>query len=73
MLLGLDDEVSVRDGSANRTYFKDLRAMAEERTIPDWVSRDLKLLSGKVSRLPERIEIDGNLNEQLIVEYYSQR
>jgi ribosomal protein S4 len=22
-------------------------------------------------RLPERAEIDGNLNEQLIVEYYS--
>jgi len=73
MLLGLDDEVSVRDGSTKRTYFKDLSALAEERTIPDWVSRDLKLLSGKVSRLPERIEIDGNLNEQLIVEYYSQR
>jgi len=24
-----------------------------------------------VLRLPERAEIDGNLNEQLIVEYYS--
>jgi small subunit ribosomal protein S4 len=28
-------------------------------------------LSGKVLRVPERSEIDGNLNEQLIVEYYS--
>jgi small subunit ribosomal protein S4 len=37
------------------------------------VSRDLKNLAGKLIRLPERIEIDGNLNEQLIVEYYSQR
>jgi small subunit ribosomal protein S4 len=27
--------------------------------------------SGRVLRLPERSEIDGNLNEQLIVEYYS--
>ena len=25
----------------------------------------------QVLRLPERAEIDGNLNEQLIVEYYS--
>jgi small subunit ribosomal protein S4 len=25
----------------------------------------------RVLRLPERAEIDGNLNEQLIVEYYS--
>jgi ribosomal protein S4 len=28
-------------------------------------------LSGSVQRLPERAEIDGILNEQLIVEYYS--
>jgi len=28
-------------------------------------------LSGSMIRMPERAEIDGNLNEQLIVEYYS--
>jgi small subunit ribosomal protein S4 len=28
-------------------------------------------LSGRMLRLPERAEIDGNLDEQLIVEYYS--
>jgi small subunit ribosomal protein S4 len=33
--------------------------------------RDLEALSGSVVRLPERSEIDGNLDEQLIVEYYS--
>jgi len=37
------------------------------------LNRDLKNLSGSVQRLPERAEIDGNLNEQLIVEYYSRR
>jgi small subunit ribosomal protein S4 len=36
-----------------------------------WVERDLKNMSGRMLRLPERGEIDGNLNEQLIVEYYS--
>jgi len=73
MLLSMEDEISVRDGSSKRTYFKNLRATAEDRTAPDWVSRDVKNLSGKVMRLPERLEIDGNLNEQLIVEYYSRR
>jgi len=28
-------------------------------------------MSGRILRLPERSEIDGNLTEQLIVEYYS--
>ena len=73
MSLSLNDEISVRDGSRQRTYFKELRDLAEAKNVPDWISRDLRNLSGKLSRLPERIEIDGNLNEQLIVEYYSQR
>jgi small subunit ribosomal protein S4 len=71
MLLSPGDQISVRDGSRKRTYFKDLSALAEDRQTPDWLSRDLRNLSGSVVRLPERSEIDGNLSEQLIVEYYS--
>jgi len=71
MLLSPGDQVSVRDGSIKQTYFKDLKAVAEVKNHPDWLSRDLNNLSGAVIRLPERSEIDGNLNEQLIVEFYS--
>ncbi len=70
MLISPGDEIAVREGSRKRTYFKDLAAIAEERSMPEWVSRDVKNLKGTVIRLPERSEIDGNLNEQLIVEYY---
>jgi small subunit ribosomal protein S4 len=70
-LLSQGDMVSVRDGSREHTYFKDLAANAEDRNVLPWLSRDLKNLSGAVLRLPERAEIDGNLTEQLIVEYYS--
>jgi len=71
MLMSQNDVLAVREESRPRTYFKDLAAVAEERNIPAWLSRDLKNLSGTVIRLPERSEIDGNLSEQLIVEYYS--
>jgi small subunit ribosomal protein S4 len=71
MLLNQGDTLSVRDGSRSRSYFKDLTVAAEDKSIPAWLSRDLKSLSGNVTRLPERSEIDGNLSEQLIVEYYS--
>ncbi len=72
MLVSPGDVIAVREGrSRGRTYFKDLSALAEERNVPAWLSRDLKNLSGAVIRLPERSEIDGNLHEQLIVEYYS--
>jgi len=63
--------VAVREGSRDRTYFKDLAAIAEDKNVPAWISRDLKTLSGTVIRMPERSEIDSNLQEQLIVEYYS--
>ena len=71
MLLSPGDVVSVRDGSRKRTYFKNLPPVAEGKTVPVWLIRDMDNLSGTVLRLPERAEIDGNLNEQLIVEYYS--
>ena len=38
---------------------------------PDWIDRDVNKLTGTVKRLPERAEIDANLNEQLVVEFYS--
>src|SRR5258705_2567575 len=73
MLLSQGDEISVRDGSGKLTYFKELDAYAEKRNAPAWLSRDVTKLSGAMARLPERAEIDGSLDEQLIVEYYSRR
>jgi small subunit ribosomal protein S4 len=72
MLITPGDVVAVREGtSRKRTYFKELADFAEDRNSPAWLNRDIRNLSGTVVRLPERAEIDGNLQEQLIVEYYS--
>ncbi len=71
MLLRDGDMVAVRDGSRGLEYFKVLGDLADARTSPSWLNRDAKQLSGAIQRLPERAEIDGSLNEQLIVEYYS--
>jgi small subunit ribosomal protein S4 len=71
MLLKEGDTVAVREGSRGLEYFKVMPDLAEGRTSPSWVNRDIKEMSGSVQRLPERAEIDAFLNEQLIVEYYS--
>jgi len=70
-MLSPGDVVTVRDGSRTREYFKSVGDSAENKAVLPWLSRDLRTLSGSVIRLPERSEIDGNLSEQLIVEYYS--
>ena len=71
MLLRDADVVAIRDGSRTLEYFKGLGDLANARTSPSWLNRDTKQMSGAIQRLPERAEIDGSLNEQLIVEYYS--
>jgi len=71
MLLHEGDVVSVREGSRGLEYFKVLGEEADSRTTPSWLARNTTQLNGVVQRLPERAEIDGTLNEQLIVEYYS--
>ena len=71
MLVKPGDVITVVENSKNLSFFKQLPDFAEKRPCAVWMDRDLKNLSGRVLRLPERAEIDGSLNEQLIVEYYS--
>jgi small subunit ribosomal protein S4 len=71
MLVKPGDVITVAESSKNSVYFKELPDLAEKRLCAVWMDRDLKNLSGRILRLPERAEIDGNIDEQLIVEYYS--
>ncbi|HEX9675798.1 MAG TPA: 30S ribosomal protein S4 [Anaerolineales bacterium] len=71
MLVEPGDKIEVREGSLKRAYFKQLKDVAETRSAPQWLERDLSTLSAKVKQHPTRADIDANLNEQLIVEFYS--
>lgn len=41
----------------------------KSKKMPDWLTK--KAVVGKIIRLPEREEIEGDISENLIVEYYS--
>lgn len=71
MVLEQGDVVAVVESARRTVYFKEVVDLAEKRMCAPWMDRDLKSLTGRVLRVPERAEIDGNLTEQLIVEYYS--
>jgi len=71
MLVREGDEIEVREGSRKRTYFSEVGDLAEARTVPQWLQRDLPKLGGKVVQMPERSDVDASLDEQLIIEYYS--
>lgn len=71
MLVQPGDAIEVREGSRKRTFFQGLADIAEPKTVPAWLERDLSDLSGKMLVAPERTDIDASLNDQLIVEFYS--
>jgi len=71
MLLQTGDILTVRGQSKKNVFFSNLTEVAEKKNCALWLERDVKNLSARVLRLPERGEIDGNLDERLIVEYYS--
>jgi len=65
------DKISVRDASRKLTYFKELAADKDGLPTPAWLSADRATLTGVVGALPKREDIDVQLKEQLVVEYYS--
>jgi small subunit ribosomal protein S4 len=70
-LLKEGDEITVRAQSQEKEYFKMLAETKNPRSVPAWLSSDVRGLTGRVLQIPARTEIDTNVNEQLIVEYYS--
>ena len=62
------DEVTVRPKSAQNAYFSSLEAPKDQVS---WLSYDAKKLVLKVTGLPQREDADQDINEQLIIEFYS--
>lgn len=65
------DIVSITERARGLTYFQDRAETVEKHTPPDWLTLDAQTMTAKVLDLPTREQIDANVNEQLIVEYYS--
>jgi small subunit ribosomal protein S4 len=65
------DEVSVREAAKEQTRVKEAIQRCNERERPDWVHVDATTLVGIYKRVPDRIDLPSDTNEQLVVELYS--
>lgn len=65
------DVVGVREESRVNEYFEAVIPSMAKKTIPKWLSLDPDGMSGRVLAVPSREEIDTNVSEQLVVEFYS--
>ena len=65
------DRVAVRESSRTTEYFKSLKEALAGAQKPDWVDVDAGSFAGTIRSLPRRDQMPLELNEQLVVEYYS--
>jgi small subunit ribosomal protein S4 len=65
------DTVAVRDKSGQNPTIQHAVEEVKGRGIPEWLLIETTGLSGKVSQLPTRAQINLPVQEQLIVELYS--
>lgn len=63
------DVISVKEKSKRNGVFKNTEDKVWNQA--KWVSVDIEKLQGKVEALPQRDDIDFEINDQLIVELYS--
>lgn len=67
------DSISLRPKSKNSTYFKnidDLVSIIDQPSL-GWLKADKKSFTITITGEPTREEVEPDINEQLIVEYYS--
>ena len=70
-LVKKDMEISVNDQLANNNLVVESLEHARVRHVPAWLQLDENSAKGKVLAMPNRSEITTEVNEQVIVEFYS--
>lgn len=63
------DVVSLSEKAQKFSLVKEAGEALDKDSIPDWLER--KGLLGRMKKMPEREEIAADINDQLIVEFYS--
>ncbi|MBI2762993.1 MAG: 30S ribosomal protein S4 [Chloroflexi bacterium] len=65
------DRIEVRESHREREPFKTAKETLRSHQAPEWLSIEPARLAGSVLSLPRRDQMPLDLNEQLVVEYYS--
>ena len=65
------DVIQVADGSKKAGAIVESLATTGGRRLPEWLTLDAGAMSGQVGSVPTRDQIDTQVNEPLIVEFYS--
>jgi len=65
------DEIAIHEKARKQTRILKSIELAEQYNYPDWIDVDSKAMKGILKRLPERGDLNADINANLIVELYS--
>ncbi len=66
----IGDKITVKESSKTKKYFKETLDLGDFKP-PIWLKTNSSALTGEIITLPSKDDIDSNINEQLIIEFYS--
>ncbi len=65
------DIINWRESSTKTEYYKRVSEEIKQKSILGWLSLDNEKMTGTVSTLPSKDDLDARFNTQAIVEFYS--
>jgi small subunit ribosomal protein S4 len=65
------DEIEIKNLASSRQLAQRNLEENRARPVPGWLTLNAEQFKAVVTRLPNRDEIGADINEQLIVEFYS--
>src|SRR6266571_1926739 len=65
-----NDVITVRERSKGLEYFKTRELLLAQKGVPSWLSLDITGMTGRVTSLPSRTELELPFEEQKVVEFY---
>ncbi len=68
-IVKVGEVISIKESKRNKEMFKELKDV--KVILPKWLEFNVSTLTGKIVALPQRDDIDLNIQEHLIVELYS--
>jgi small subunit ribosomal protein S4 len=67
------DEITIRERSRSKPFLAGVLEQTAAMPRPSWIEFDPAKMTGKLISAPERSDLPFELNEQAIVEFYSQK
>lgn len=65
-----NDVITVRERSKGLEYFKTRALLLAQKGVPAWLRLDINEMSGRVTSVPSRTDLELPFDEQMVVEFY---